>query len=144
MKKVIGIILMMVMVFMTSVALCDAKDEIINYCKENTHYFKEYIEAESGYNIVGKHAYAIASFDEQEIGNFTIHEFMEWYNTYFTDNWPELAKDVKIDCTYAGHTENYRLYCIWLELNNGKTFNDYIEDEPDVSLISGLLALKEI
>lgn len=143
MKKVIGIFLMMVMVFtMMTVAFGDTREEIINYCENDKRNFGQYITGDEFYNIVGDCAYAIANFEgcghEDDI-----RDFMAFYQDYLAENWPEFAEDVNVSCTYAGSTENYRLYCIWLELNNGKVFSDYVTDIPDVSVMSGMLALNK-
>ena len=141
MKKVIGIILTMVFVlaFTTAFALCDYMSEIISYCEQDTYHFGQYIEGSEHYNVIGDHAYAIAEFSECDATD--IREFEKWYKAYLADFCPEIINDVKVDFTYAGHTENYRLYCIWLELDNGKTFGDYVEGEPFVKVMSGMIGL---
>lgn len=144
MKKVIGIFLMMVMVFtMMTVAFGDTREEIINYCENDKRNFGQYITTEIGqYNIIGGCAYTIAWLDGCEYED-DIRDFMTFFENRLVENWPEFAEDVNVSCTYAGSTENYRLYCIWLELDNGKVFSDYVTDEPDVSVMSGMLALNK-
>ena len=143
MKKVVGIFMAMVMVFMIfSVALGDMTEEVYDFCNENESlkYYAESI-AHYDYYIVGDCAYAVSNFGGDNYDG--IYELFMAYESYLKENYPELERDVEIDITYVGSTENYEMICVWLKLNNGKTFKDYLESEPEVSELSGIFTCKK-
>lgn len=143
MKKVVGIFMTMVMVFvMISVAFGEMIEEVENFCNENRN-LKLYAESIRihDYYIVGDCAYAVSNFGGDDYDS--IYELMMGYESYLKDNYPDFAKDVEIDITYVGSTENYEMICVWLKLNNGKTFKDYLFCEPEVSEISGIMTCRK-
>ena len=143
MKKVTGILIVLAMVIsMVNVAFGDM-EEVYRYVEENGYldeFVMENYEAQS-YNIVGGCAYTIGNLVETE--DLDIYEFMEWYPRYLEEHFPKFAEDVIIEFTYAGDTENYVLVTVWLTLENGKVFSDYLYGEPAVSEMAGIMACKK-
>lgn len=139
MKKVIGIFMAMVMVFiMMSMALGDAYnwyDEVKDFCNDNRN-LEQYVAVEGDYNIVNGVAYACGNIGSQYTD---MYDFMDNYPNYLKKYWPEFAEDVIIDYTYAGSTEHTYILCVWLKLENGKVFSDYVEYEPNVTEMSALV-----
>lgn len=142
MKKVIGIFMAIVFVFVFgSMAFGEIADEVIEFCKDNA--LKTYLREDNdtyGYNIIGDCGYVISNMGEEFDD---IYDFMANYKDgYLRKYWPEFANDVEVEFTYVGRTEHYEMICVWLKLNNGKVMSDYVETEPEVSELSGMIVFK--
>lgn len=140
MKKVIGIFMTMVMVFLIfSIAFGDVQ-EVVDFCNDHKmlEMYAKSMEI-NVYNIIGDCAYTIGTIGEQYDD---IYDFMENYRSYLEKDWPDFADDVKIEYTYVGMTENYILLGVWLKLDNGKLMCDYVSNEPAVTEMSAVVYCK--
>lgn len=142
MKKVIGIFMAIIMVFLVvSIAFGESmEEEVKEFALDHKELVKFVSESGYGYNIVGDCAYAIGNLGE---AFSDVYDFIDNYEEkYIRENWPDFASDVKIEYTYVGMTDNYTIVCVWLTLENGKTFDEYVEGEPALSKMAGLMAFK--
>ncbi len=143
MKKVVGIFMVMFMVFIViGIALGEEEQwetEVINFCNEHES-LKRFVESdEHEYTIINGCGYIYGKCTQFK----DWHEYINSYGSYLSEQFPELAKEVKYEFTYTGKTEHTTMVCVWLKLENGKVFSDYSEYEPAVSELAGLIVFEE-
>ena len=138
MKKVIGIFLTMVLVAVfVSMAMADY-DEVRSFCLDHFYLNKFVTENGERYNIIDSDAYVIGDFGDY-FG--TMDDFMDKYvSEYLAPEWPEFANDVEVEYyKVVQDSENYEYLIVELKLSNGKLMNDYLNSEPAVSRITGII-----
>lgn len=143
MKRIIGIIMMVVMLVCCFTANAEPIDELMDFIGDNNRILSRFVGPEpygtsGNYNIMCDCVYAIAIIEWTSCDFEDKYDFMNRYPEYLAEHWPEFAKDVKIEYTYTGRTEHYEIICTWLTLENGRTFNEYVNGEPELSKMAAL------
>lgn len=143
MKKIVGIFIVLVLLAISvSIAFGEKYQEAEEFCKRY-YYLNKFVTEEGyygNYNIVNGVAYAISNISDEEDFN-TKDKFMENYvSMYLAPHWETFSNEVDVQYfEVVQESENYTYLIVELTLRNGKTMNEYLESEPTVNKIVGII-----